>query len=226
VKLGRVGVIVAARTSSSRLPGKALLPLQGIPMIVFLIRRLSRLARGTVVLATTELSADDRLAELVSAETIPVFRGPDADVVARYVAAADHFGFDTVARVTGDCPFVDGDLVNWCLAQVESGDRFDLATTKGRFPVGLDVEIYPAHLMAQLHARGNLSASEREHLTLRLYARDAGFVVREIEPPSEWRRVDAKFTVDTQDDYEAAVQQVARFPSPAFRVTDLVANAA
>src|SRR6266852_5431122 len=161
VRLGKVGVVVGARTRSSRLPGKALLPVQGIPMISFLLRRLSRCSGGTVILATTELPADDRLAEVARAEGVPVFRGADADVVARYVDAAERFAFDTVVRVTGDCPFVDAGLVDWCLSHAAKVERFDLATTKGRFPVGLDVEIYPAHLMARLHMEGCLSSVHR-----------------------------------------------------------------
>jgi spore coat polysaccharide biosynthesis protein SpsF len=226
MRLGQIGVIVAARMLSSRLPGKALLPLQGMPMILFLLRRLARLSAGSVVVATTELAADDRLAAVVEAERVPVFRGADGDVVARYVAAAGHFGFDTVARVTADCPFVDADLVDWCLAQAETYERFDLATTKGKFPIGLDVEIYPARLMARLHAAGNLSDTEREHLTLRLYDDGADFTVRRIEPRREWRGGSAKFTVDTPADYEAATGLAARFASPAFAIAELMAQAA
>src|SRR5690348_5122118 len=106
-KLGRTGIIVAARTGSSRLPGKALLPLNGMPMILFLLERLSPLKEARVAFATTRLESDDRLAAIVEEAGVPVFRGNAEDLVDRYVAAADHFGFDTVGRVTGDCPFVD-----------------------------------------------------------------------------------------------------------------------
>jgi spore coat polysaccharide biosynthesis protein SpsF len=226
LKLGNVGVIVAARTLSSRLPGKALLPLQGMPMILFLLRRLSRLAGGTVVLATTQLGADDRLTDVVEGAGFRVFRGADADVVARYVAAAAVFGFDTVARVTGDCPFVDADLTDRCIAQAAAFEDFDLATTKGRFPVGLDVEIYPAAVMARLHAGDALSAADREHLTLHLYGHRDRFVVRELSPPQEWRTDGRCFTVDTRADYEAAAALAAHFPAPEFPVDELMAAAA
>src|SRR5258708_28704622 len=88
VKFGSVGVVVAASTVSSRLPGKALLPLQGQPMIVFLLHRLAGLERARVIVATTTLSADDGLAEVVREAGVPVYRGADADVVSRYCDAA------------------------------------------------------------------------------------------------------------------------------------------
>src|SRR5262245_7767926 len=112
MNLGRVGVVLAARMSSSRLPGKALLPLQGLPMILFLLRRLSALSKGDLVVATTNLPADDVLFEKVSAAGVKVFRGSSPDVVKRYCSAAEYFGFDTIARVTADCPFIDAVLVD------------------------------------------------------------------------------------------------------------------
>src|SRR6056300_1192066 len=98
--LGSVGVIVAARTGSRRLPGKALLPLGGVPMILFLMNRLFDLKQNyKIILATTELPEDDDLAEVVLTAGFDVFRGANEDVIQRYVKAADYFGFDTVVRV-------------------------------------------------------------------------------------------------------------------------------
>jgi len=226
VNLGKVGVIVAARTLSSRLPGKALLPLQGMPMILFLLRRLRPLKTATTVLATTTLAADDEMAAMVEAAGVPVFRGADADVVGRYVAAAARFGFDTVARVTGDCPFVDAELVERCLAQCTAHTTLDLATTKGRFPVGLDVEVYRAARMAELDAGGQLSASEREHLTLYFYNHRETCVLHAIEPPTTWRSTARHFTVDTRQDYDAARALAERFERPEFTIDALLARAA
>ena len=224
--LGNVAVVVAARTLSSRLPGKALLPLQGMPMILFLLRRLRPLRRATLVFATTTLAADDELASLVATAGVPVFRGADADVVARYVAAAVRFGFDTMARVTGDCPFVDAELVEHCLSQCMAASPFDLATTKGRFPVGLDVEIFPSARLAALHAAGSLSAEEREHLTLYFYNHRDVSTVHALDPRPGWRCADRHFTVDTRQDYDAARAIADRFAQPEFAIADLLARAA
>lgn len=224
--LGRVGIVLAARTASSRLPGKALLPLNGLPMIVFLLRRLRASRRAdTVIVATTTRTDDDALAATAAAEGAPVFRGADADVVARYVAAAEAHRLDTVVRVTGDCPFVDGVLVDHCLAAAEGFDRFDVATTKGAFPVGLDVEIYPAPLMADAHGRLPLTPAHREHLTLYFYEQAHAFALRTIAPREEWRADGRTFTVDTMPDYEAARKLAERFSGSDFPISALVAEA-
>ena len=195
-------------------------------MVVFLMRRLQGVRGGLIVLATTELAADDELAAIVSREGVPVFRGANADVVARYVGAAEHFGFDTVARVTGDCPFVDADLVDWCLGCASEVDQADLATTKGQFPAGLDVEIYGAPQMAQLHASGMLSAEEREHLTLHFYRHPDVFAIWRLAPPAGWTAKCSHFTVDTRADYEMAAAFASHFDGPQFPVNALLARAA
>lgn len=209
---GRMGVVVAARTGSSRLPGKALMPLAGIPMVAFLLRRLAPARRAdALILATTDLPADDCLADLAAAEGIAVYRGSSPDVVARYVGAAEAFQLDWVARVTADCPFVDARLLDTCFAACDDGEAFDLASTKTRFPVGIDVEIYSAARMAEAYRSGQMDAADREHLTKYFYDRPDRFALRLIEPPPEWRpRGPQSYTVDTQADYQAAVALLAR----------------
>ena len=85
----KYGVVISARIDSSRLPGKALLPLGGVPMIIFLLRRLlpSQKADG-IIFATTSNTEDDKLADIVAEEGIPVFRGAASDVMRRYVDVA------------------------------------------------------------------------------------------------------------------------------------------
>jgi spore coat polysaccharide biosynthesis protein SpsF len=224
--LGHVGIIVAARTGSTRLPGKALLSLGGTPMILFLLERLKSLKGGRVVLATTDLEDDDNLAGLVRAAGVPVFRGNATDLVARYTAAAAAFGFDTVGRVTGDCPFVDAPMVDFCLEQAAGFGGFDLATTKGAFPVGLDIELYPAPMMARLNAQDDLSAGHREHLTLYMYDHKDGFDVRQLQPPAGWSSTNRSFTVDTPADYEQAAVLAGQFARPDFAIQDLIERAA
>ncbi|HZR76029.1 cytidylyltransferase domain-containing protein [Bradyrhizobium sp.] len=225
MKLGKVGILVAARTSSTRLPGKALLPLQGLPMLTFLLRRLQGLQSGVVILATTDLPVDDELATIAAREGIGTFRGSESDLVARYVGAAKHFGLDAVARVTADCPFVDAELVDWCVMKTEEFDRFDLATTKGRFPVGLDVEIYRAETMVMLDAKAPLSRDHREHLTLYFYDHRDSFAVQSIAPPPGWRPASRSFTVDTASDYSFARSLADQFDRANFGISALLAAA-
>lgn len=203
------GILIAARMGSRRLPGKALLPLGGVPMLSYLIRRLkpSRLA-PSIALATTTLPEDDPLVALAAAEGIGVFRGDENDVVKRYVDAAAHFRLSEVVRVTADCPFVSAETLDYVLQHCDAQPGFDLATTKKNFPVGIDYEVYPAHVMELLHEGGPLTAEDREHLTLHMDRRRGAFTVREIAPPLMWKEPRISFTVDTPGDYERVLRLV------------------
>ena len=107
-KLRQVGVIVAARMSSNRLPGKATKELLGIPMLSFLFKRLkSGDAEYEIILATSENEEDDVLEDLAVAEGVSVYRGDLNNVVQRYIRAANNNNIETVVRVTADCPFAD-----------------------------------------------------------------------------------------------------------------------
>jgi spore coat polysaccharide biosynthesis protein SpsF len=225
MQLGKVGIVVAARTNSRRLPGKALLPLAGQPMILYLLARLKPVRGATVVFATTQLESDDEIAHIVAQAGVPTFRGSANDLVARHVAVAEAFGFDTVGRVTGDCPFVNAQMVDYCLEQAAGLDTFDLATTKGTFPVGLDIELYSAPVMAELNARADLTESHREHLTLYMYNNER-FTVRQLPPPADWPATGRSFTVDTRADYDEATALAGQFGSPDFPIKDLIERAA
>ncbi len=164
------------------------------------------------MVATTELAADDMLARAAAAEGVAVVRGASEDVVARYVAAANQFALDTVVRVTADCPFVNAELVEFCLDRAADAGTLDLLTTKTRFPPGLDAEVYRADNMAALHRGGELTATEREHLTLHYYTHSGSYDIRYVDPLPPWQLPGAHFTVDTAADYTQASRIAAALP--------------
>ena len=109
----QVAVIVQARTGSSRLPGKVLANLSGRPMLAFLTERLKRCTSvDQIILATTELEEDEALAELGRSLGLTVVRGSQKDVLSRFSLAAKDTEATILVRITGDCPFVDPDILD------------------------------------------------------------------------------------------------------------------
>ncbi len=196
------GVVLAARLRSTRLPAKALLPLAGLPLLRFLLCRLkgARLA-DRIILATTDRPEDRILAALAEAEGVDVFRGDEADLIRRTADACKRFGVQYAVRVTGDCPFVDAASLDHCLEQCARAEPFDLATTKGAFPVGIDYEVINAASLATLLASGEADAAQREHLTKYYYDHRDRFRIAQLAPPAHWPQCRRAFTVDTLDDY-------------------------
>ena len=75
---------------SSRLPGKVLEPILGMPMIGRQLERLSRVdGLSAVVVATSTDPADDPLADYVSGLGYAVVRGSLDDVLARFADVLD-----------------------------------------------------------------------------------------------------------------------------------------
>ena len=219
----RFGVIVAARTGSTRLPSKALFELAGKPMIVFLLDRINAsTVAEKIVFATTQLSEDDKLASVVEAEGVELFRGDNEDVVKRFVDCADKYDFDYVVRVTGDCPFVDVETLDFCLEQCKDFGDFDLASTKGFFPVGIDYEIYKVGTMKKLHESDKLNSEDREHLTKYIYDNSDSFIIKELNPKKEWIYKEVHFTIDTKEDYDFVL---GLEPDNTIKIEDLIKKA-
>ena len=96
---------------------------------------------------------------------------------------------------------MDGDSLDYCLKIARQCEDFDLATTKGNFPVGIDYEIYNASIMKSLNQK-RLTPEEREHLTLAFYDDPERFKIIPLQPPNSWPKVTRHFTVDEASDYQ------------------------
>src|SRR5215204_5835271 len=101
-------IIVQARMTSTRLPGKVLADLAGRPM---LLRQLERLARcrqvDDIVVATTTQPTDEPVLRVCDAAGVRWFRGDEHDVLGRYLGAAREAAADLIVRITSDCPLID-----------------------------------------------------------------------------------------------------------------------
>jgi len=229
VEAGRMTTlaIVQARTSSSRLPGKVLLPLQGVPLILFQLERLRRCNRiDRLVLATSSDPSDDTLADQVAQTGVSVFRGDLNDVLERFRACAAHARASVVVRLTGDCPLADPALIDELVEAFHNGQWDYLANSVDdqqlTVPDGFDAEVFRAGLLERAAVEARL-ASEREHVTPWMRSPAAGLRWGHFrhEPARPYYRV----TVDDSVDLEV-VRQIAAalYPvDPCFGVDEVVA---
>lgn len=170
--------IVQARTTSSRLPGKVLLSVGNKPMILYQLERLKRCRRlDRIVLATSDHSSDDELANKVSSAGFTVFRGDLNDVLERFRACASQVQATTVVRLTGDCPLTDPSLVDELVEAFINGDWDYLANcvdeNKLSVPDGFDAEVFRADLLERAAREAKLPSS-REHVTPWFRSQSAG----------------------------------------------------
>lgn len=194
-------IIVQARMTSTRLPGKVLLPLAGEPMLTRLVERLRRVQRADgIVIATTTNATDDPIAALCEHLGVPCHRGSEHDVLSRYADAARLHGADVVVRITSDCPLIDPALIDQVIAtHDEGGNDYVSNMLPPTWPYGMAVEVFSAAALQQAHAEATQPA-EREHVTPFIYWHPERYRLRNLASPVDLSH--HRWTVDTPEDYE------------------------
>jgi len=109
----KIGIIIVARYTSGRLPGKATRKIAGRESIAHVIGRMKRCKNvGCVILATSTDPTDDVLVEIAEREGVSSFRGSLNNVALRYLEASNQYGLDHFVRVTGDSLLCDDVMVD------------------------------------------------------------------------------------------------------------------
>ena len=197
-------IVIQARMTSTRLPGKVLMDLAGRPMLAQQLRRLARCRQADeIVVATTTNATDNPVVAVAQDEGVRWFRGSETDVLARYVGAAREAKADVVVRVTADCPLIDPEESDRVIEALASQrERWDYASNVvGRtFPQGLDTEAMYMDVLERL-SRLAQSASAREHVTYYLLNEQPKFFnIRSVTDTEN--NSDLRWTVDMPQDLE------------------------
>jgi spore coat polysaccharide biosynthesis protein SpsF len=159
-------VIVQARMGSSRLPGKVCADLAGRPVLQHVFERCAAIPTVDVVCcATSERREDDVVARLAEAEGAVVVRGPEHDVLGRYLLAARILDASVILRVTADCPLLDPKVCGDVLAaRATAGADFASNNMPPSWPHGLDCEAFTRAALERA-AGATRDAEDREHVS-------------------------------------------------------------
>src|SRR5436853_7537359 len=201
---GRIRIVLQARTNSSRLPAKVLLPIRGMALAVLCARRLGSTGHE-VVLATSDSWYDDLLSLTAERAGVKVFRGSLANVLDRFVqCVADLSDDDIVVRATADNPLPNGSFID-ALIQASGGMRsnyFGTSSPADGVPYGMSAEVFLVGALRRVAEVTN-DALNFEHVTtmLRRQAGAGGLICKGwlIDEDSSHRRA----TIDTLEDYLA-----------------------
>lgn len=216
----RFGIIIQARMSSARLPGKVLRDLCGRPLLCWLLEGLRQCAEAQlIVLATSTEPTDDPVALFCAQEGIPCFRGSLNDVAGRIATAAKAHNLDALVRVCGDSPLLDPSLVDAAIARYRLGG-VELVTNVAQrtYPKGQSVEVLGRETL-QLAEQTMDNPLDREHVTSFFYARPTKFRIYNMESGGDFGAVN--FCVDTAEDLKHMAELVGRLapgsPRPGWR---------
>jgi spore coat polysaccharide biosynthesis protein SpsF len=181
---------------SHRLPGKTLALVAGRPVLEHCIERLQAASRMRVVLATTTRPEDDCVAAAGERLGVSVVRGPDDDVLGRFVLVVATLSLTDLVRATADNPAVDIDAPRRVL-DLRRRTNADHVTEEG-LPYGTAVEAVSAAALVRA-AELTRDPLDREHVTT-FIRRDSRFVSLQPAAPAPLHRPALRLTVDTASD--------------------------
>jgi len=158
--------VLQARTNSSRLPGKALLPIKGMPLAVLAAKRAANTGRD-IIIATSLEPSDDGLVALIQSYGLKCFRGSLENTLDRVVNALSAYNDQTIVfRLTADNVFPDGALLDE-VEQEFLDNELEYLCCNGEhsgLPYGMSVEVTRlVHLREA--AANSICAFDQEHVT-------------------------------------------------------------
>ena len=209
----KVVLIIQARMSSTRLPGKSMMPLADKPLVYRMVERLKNCKKvDEIVIATSDQPEDQVLVELAKELEVSHFQGNLLDVRDRYFKAAEKFQADFILRIPADNPMPDSNeidrLVGFHLENNPSGFSSNLAQVNNSgYLDGIGAEIFSTKLLKESVARFN-SETVKEHVHRNFFdystqtpVDSSWCPIASPKAPAELRRPDIILDVNTMDDY-------------------------
>lgn len=123
-------ILIPARMAATRLPGKPLADIAGVPMIVRVLRRALEAGVGPVAVA----AGDPEIVEAVeraggrAVRTDPALPSGSDRIMAALAALDPEGRVDAVVNLQGDMPFVDPAVIAACLRLLAEEPACDIAT--------------------------------------------------------------------------------------------------
>jgi spore coat polysaccharide biosynthesis protein SpsF len=174
-------VVIQARTGSTRLPAKVLLPLGGRTVLGRMLERVREVRTAAeLVVATTRDPADDVIAEIARRSGVRVTRGHATDLLDRHLQAAIETGADAIVKVPSDCPLIDPAVIDRVITAFLAGScDFVSNLHPATYPDGNDVEVMTRDALA-VAAHEAVRPLEREHTTPFLWDQPHRFAIGNV----------------------------------------------
>lgn len=207
-------IIAQARMGSTRVPGKVMRNLEGMPVLHWVFKACDT-AEGAdgVIIATSTLEADNVIAEYCFANWIPCFRGSEWDVVDRFYQCALEHKADILLRVTCDCPFLDPRVISEVIKLREmTGAAYASNIHPATYPDGLDVECFTFDALAETH-REATRPTDRDCVTQYIVRNRHKFPARNLTCPLPGLDKE-RWVLDTEEDWNFCKELAVSAKSP------------
>jgi spore coat polysaccharide biosynthesis protein SpsF len=201
----KVLIIVQARTSSSRLPNKILLPILGETVLSLMIERLLMVKHpNQIIIATSAETVDDIIQTEATYIGVPCFRGSLNNLLDRHYQAALKYKADVILKIPSDCPLIDPRIVDEVLEfYFKHENDYDYVSNlhPATYPDGNDVEIMTIPCLKKVWEEATRPL-ELEHTTPYIWENFDKFRIGNYR----WKTgqdysMSHRFTIDYKEDY-------------------------
>lgn len=217
-----IDAIIQARLGSERFPGKVLHPLQKKPLLLHIVDNLKQSSYlNRIIVATTNLPKDDRIQYFCENQGIDYFRGPENNVLDRFLGACEFYNSDRFIRVCSDNPFIDIQLLD---RQVKSfGLQYDYCSYYTNQdeplilkPIGLFVEAVTCQALIKSAELGKADKRTNEHVTFFIHSNPQYFQIKKLQLPP-FINSDLRLTIDYPEDLKVCEALLAKVGSSGSR---------
>jgi spore coat polysaccharide biosynthesis protein SpsF len=225
----KILVVIQARTGSTRLPNKVMMPLAGRPLLQRMLERVQA-ARFPfeLVVATTTDHSDEVIRKLCKEIGVNCFSGHPTDLLDRHYQAALQEKADAVVKIPSDCPLIDPAVIDKVLnCFLEYKDETDFVSNlhPATYPDGNDVEVITMSVIETAWREVSLEL-ERQHTTPFIWERPERFRIKNVE----WETglnysMSHRFTIDYSEDYDfikAVYDELWMKPRPIFSLDQIL----
>ena len=219
----RVRVVLQSRVASSRLPAKAMLTINGFPLVTLAALR-AAMSDYELVVATSISRADDAIFSACNFKKINVMRGPEDDVLSRFLqASSDLADSDVLVRLTADNVLPDGNFIRSAVNSFLNSDLLYMSTVwpNDGLPYGLSCEVFLVRTI-RVANEAQLSAADREHVTPWVRRTYGVTPFPNSKRTPSWSHL--RVTVDTIDDYIRMERAFRDVEDPVSESWEAIAN--
>lgn len=198
----KINISIEARMTSSRLPGKVLKPINGIPNLELMINRIKNSQYvNDIIVATTINSQDDEIVNWCEKNSINYFRGSENNVYERVLQTHEKYNSDVIVELTGDCPLLETSIIDETIKfYLENDFEYVSNCLKITYPIGLAVQVYSLKTLKSVSTNRELDYQDMEHVTPYLYT-SGKYKIHNLEANEKHYMPDLSITLDTIEDF-------------------------
>lgn len=201
-----IAIIIQARMSSNRLPGKVLTKVKGLSLLDYLLYRINNLNLSLpIFIATSNDCSDNPIVKYCIDNKIKYYRGDLSDVASRYKGIIQLYNYKYFLRLSADSPLIDPEIIKEHIIKYRI-TNYDIVTNvfERTYPKGQSVEIVNSNLFINNYKYMN--NYHKEHVTTYFYSKPDMFKIFNISinPPLN----SFNMAIDTEYDFNKFVKLI------------------